>query len=152
MEAVVSTVAGLFRDVHAGLRETVRGLDAEALNWSPTDEETNSLAALVIHTIGSEQEVLRTVRAVAGERDRAAEFRATASDAEELVARLDDADRYLDELAAGITPDDLVAVRPRGTNREPQSGLYWLISNYGHAREHLAHAQLTRQLYEARSR
>ena len=150
MEPVVATVADLFRGVHAGLRDVVRGLDAAALNWAPAPD-TNSIAALVVHTIGSEQEVLRTVRALAGERDRPAEFRATAGAADDLVARLDDADRYLDEVAAAMTPEDLAAVRPRG-DRPPQTGLYWLISNYGHAREHLAHAQLTRQLHEARGR
>jgi hypothetical protein len=28
---------------------------------------------------------------------------------------------------------------------------YWLIQNYGHAREHLAQIQLTKQLYEAQA-
>jgi hypothetical protein len=25
--------------------------------------------------------------------------------------------------------------------------MYWLLHNYGHAREHLAHIQLTKQIY-----
>ncbi len=146
MEAVVATLSELFRQVHAELREAVRGLDAEALNWTP-GPKTNSIAVLVVHTLGSEAEVLRTVAGVAGERDRDAEFRSRAETAEELARALDEGDAYLDEMAARITAEDLAAERPRG-DRPPQPGLYWLVSNYGHAREHLAHVQLTRQLYE----
>ena len=148
MEPVVATIGELFRAVHAQLRKEVQGLDAAALNWSPA-AETNSVAALVVHTLGSEAEVLRTVRAVPGNRDRDAEFRAEAETADELVRQLDEADSYLDEMAAAMTEADLAAVRPRG-DRPPQTGLYWLVSNYGHAREHLAHIQLTKQLYAER--
>ena len=147
MDPVVSTVIELFRAVHAQMREAVRDLDAAALNWAPAPE-TNSIATLVVHTLGSEAEVLRTVRNVAGQRDRAAEFRTQATGADELIRRLDAADALLRDLGAGITPEDLAATRPRG-DLPPQTGLYWLVSNYGHAREHLAHLQLTKQLYEA---
>jgi hypothetical protein len=148
MEPVVSTIAALFRAVHGNLRDEIRDLDAEALNWSPAPE-TNSVAALVVHTVGSEAEVLRTVRAVPGDRDRDAEFRVQADTAADLIAQLDSADALLDEMTAGITSSDLTAMRPRG-DRPPAQGLYWLVSNYGHAREHLAHVQLTLQLYRAR--
>jgi len=148
METVAAKVAELFKEVHAQLKEEVRGLDEAALNWSP-GPETNSIAALVVHTLGSEAEVLRTVRALPGERDRPAEFRARAATADDLRRRLDEADTYLDELAAGITADDLAAMRPRG-DRPPQTGLHWLVSNYGHAREHLGHIQLTKQVYALR--
>ena len=146
MEPVVATVRDLFKTVHAQLREEVRGQDATALNWTP-GPETNSIAVLVVHTIGSEAEVLRTVSATPGTRDRDAEFRIRDQTADELIGRLDAADAYLDEMTAGITAEDLAAVRPRG-DRPPETGLYWLISNYGHAREHLAHVQLTKQLYQ----
>ncbi len=149
MEPVVSTVAELFHQVHQSLRDEVVGLDAEALNWTP-GADTNSIAALVVHTLGSEAEVLRTVCAVAGQRDRDAEFRAKAETADDLLQQLEQGDAYLDQLAAQISADDLTAVRERG-EREPQTGLYWLVSNYGHAREHLAHIQLTKQLYQQRT-
>ena len=149
MELVVATVIELFRAVHDQLREEVRGLDAAALNWTPA-LETNSVAVLVVHTLGSEAEVLRTVAAVPSERDRDAEFRTGASADQELLARLDEADALLQELGGRITAADLAAARPR-RDMPPQTGLYWLLSNYGHAREHLAHVQLTKQLYAARN-
>ena len=149
MDPVVATVADLYRAVHAKMREEVQDLDAEALNWTPAPD-TNSIAALVVHTLGSEAEVLRTVRNVPGERDRAAEFLVQAPDAADLLRRLDAADALLADLTAGITPDDLTTKRPRG-DRGPETGLHWLLSNYGHAREHLAHLQLTKQLYDAKT-
>jgi len=146
MEPVVSTVTELFHQVHQSLRDEVVGLDADALNWSP-GPDTNSIAALVVHTLGSEAEVLRTVSGVSGDRDRDAEFRAKADTADDLLQHLEQGDAYLDQLSARITANDLASVRERG-DRTPQTGLYWLLSNYGHAREHLAHIQLTKQIYQ----
>ena len=147
MDPVVATVAELFREVHQQMRDEVRDLDAAALNWAPAPD-TNPIAALVTHTLGSEAEVLRIVRDLPSDRDRPAEFLARVDDPAALLARLDAADALLDELAPGITAADLAALRPR-PNREPRTGLYWLVQNAGHAREHLAHLQLTKQLYDA---
>ena len=149
MEAVVTTIAELFRAVHAEFRQSIEGLTADALNWTPVTD-ANSIAALVVHTLGSEAEVLRAVRTIPGDRDRDAEFRARAETVIDLVAQLDAGDAFLAEMTGGMTPADLTAMRPRG-DRPPRTGLDWLISNYGHAREHLAHVQLTRQLFEARA-
>jgi len=63
---------------------------------------------------------------------------------------LDQADRELDEHLAGLTVEDLTEDRPR-KDQEPKPGLLWLISNYGHAREHLAQIELTKQLYDSRT-
>ena len=49
-----------------------------------------------------------------------------------------------------LTEDDLLGMRPRGDN-PPRPGIEWLITNYGHAREHLAQIQLTKQLYDSRT-
>ncbi len=145
MDPVVAKITEQFKAVHDGLRDEVRGLSVEELNWKPAPE-TNSIAALVVHTLGSEAEVYRVVAGAEGARDRPAEFLATAETPEELIQQLDAADAYIDGLAARITAADLAASKARG-DRPAQSGLHWLVTNYGHAREHLAHIQLTRQLY-----
>ena len=136
-----------FRQVHAGIRELVRGMDRSALNWKP-HPDANSIAVLVTHTLGSEREMLAAVRGVTVPRDRPSEFRveAEAADLERLLA---EADSWLDRQAADMTADDLHADRPRG-DRPPRPGLVWLLTNYGHAREHLAQMQLTKQLYDGR--
>jgi hypothetical protein len=145
MDPVVAKIAEEFQVVHGNLRDEVRGLSAEELNWKPAPE-TNSIAVLVVHTLGSEAEVLRVAANVPGERDRPAEFRVTAMNAEDLLREIDQADAYIEAMVPRITAEDLAAERPRG-ERKPETGLHWLLTNYGHAREHLAHIQLTKQLY-----
>ncbi len=148
MEPVVAKITELFKLVHDDLRKEVRGMDTESLNWKPAPE-TNSIAVLVVHTLGSEAEIYRIVANVPSERDRASEFQVAESEAD-LLAKLDEADALIDELAARISVESLNAVHARG-DRAPQTGLHWLLSNYGHAREHLAHIQLTKQLLAAQS-
>jgi len=148
VRTLADTFRGLFHVLHEGFRKQVRGLDHGTLNWRPLPK-ANSIAVLVTHSLGSEREMLRSVRLVATERDRESEFRVEA-EAEDLLAVLDQADREVDELLGGLTTDDLTENRPRGEN-EPRPGLYWLISNYGHAREHLAQIELTKQLYDSRT-
>ena len=63
---------------------------------------------------------------------------------------IDAADREMDELIAALTTDDMTSLRPRG-DRTPETGAYWLTTNYGHAREHLAQIELTKQLYDSRT-
>ena len=144
---IASTVGVLFHAVHDSLREQVRGIDRGTLNWKPLPK-ANSIAVLVVHTLGSEREMIRAVRAITTERDRPAEFRAEA-DANELLALLDQADRELDEHLGKLTAADLTDLRPRG-DRPPRPGIDWLLSNYGHTREHLAQIELTKQLYDSR--
>lgn len=130
--------------MHEGFRAQVRDLDREALNWRPVPG-ANSIAVLINHTVGSEREMIRAVRALATERDREAEFKVEA-DANQLLAQLDRADSEMDEHLAALTAADLTELRPRG-DRPPRLGIDWLISNYGHSREHLAQVELTKQLY-----
>lgn len=136
-----------FQELHEKLREQVRDLDPGTLNWRPLPK-ANSVAVLVTHIVGSETEMMRSVRSIASERDREAEFHAE-SDAERLLQIIDAADKEITEHIAALTEADLQELRPRG-DRPPQPGLYWLITNYGHAREHLAQIELTKQLYDSR--
>jgi hypothetical protein len=145
----IATILGaLYRDVHDNLRDQVRGMDAGTLNWKPLPL-ANSVAVLIVHTLGSEREMIRAVRSLPTERDRESEFRAEAESAA-LLALLDQADADLDEHLVAVTAADLTELRPRG-DRPPRPGLEWLLSNYGHAREHLAQVELTKQLYDSRT-
>lgn len=146
-EFVAGVVREGFRHVHDRIRELIRGLDQQALNWKP-HPEANSIAVLVTHSLESEREMLAAVRGVKVARDRPSEF-AVESGAAELETLLNHADSWLDEQVAALKADDLTASRPRG-NQSPRPGLVWLFQIYGHAREHLAQMELTKQLYEAR--
>jgi hypothetical protein len=148
MTATVSTVADLFRGVHQQLRAVVDQVDEADLDWTP-GAEMNSVAVLVTHTLGSELDTLNLVRGITAPRDRDAEFAVSGTKKVDLLAALDQGDARLAEHAAAITEDDLAATRER-PGRDPQTGLHWLLNNYGHAREHLAHAQMTAQLLQQR--
>ncbi|TMD15878.1 MAG: DinB family protein [Chloroflexi bacterium] len=146
--ALAESLGKLFGELHENFREQVRGLDPGTLNWSPLPK-ANSIAVLVTHAIGSELEMIRSVRSIPTSRDRDSEFKAE-SDAERLLEMIDAAARELDEHIAALTPADLTELRPRG-DRPPRPGIEWLVSNYGHAREHLAQIELTKQLYDSRT-
>jgi hypothetical protein len=145
---VTGTLAGLYRALHEQLREHIRGMDHGTLNWRPLPK-ANSIAVLVVHVLGAERDVMRTLRSAPSDRDREAEFRVE-SDAADLLALLDQADRELDEYLGAVTADDLTEMKPRG-DRPPKPGIEWLLSNYGHAREHVAQLELTKQLYDSRT-
>jgi hypothetical protein len=145
-QTVAETIGGLFIAVHRDIRQQVEGLDREALNWTP-HPEANSIAVLVFHTLGSEREMINAVRGITTERNRPAEFEVEA-DAADLIALLEIADADMERHIDALTAHDLTALRPRG-DRPPRPGLDWLMSNYGHEREHLAQIELTKQLYGA---
>ncbi len=147
-DTVRTTLGQAFHDLHERLRVEVRDLDAGTLNWRPLPK-ANSAAVLVTHILGSELEMIRSVRAMPNERDREAEFHVE-SDAGRLLEMIDAADKEMDELVAALTLDGMSSLRPRG-DRNPQTGAYWLTTNYGHAREHLAQIELTKQLYDSRT-
>lgn len=145
---VTSTLSALYRALHAQLREHVRGMDHGTLNWRPLPK-ANSIGVLVVHILGAERDVMRTLKSAASDRDRDAEFRVEA-EAADLLALLDHADSDLDEYLGAVTAADLTEMKPRG-DRPPKPGIEWLLSNYGHAREHLAQLELTKQLYDSRT-
>src|SRR5438067_8541714 len=152
MEIAALTTAAVrdaFHSVHDNVRALIQGLDDVALNWKP-HPEANSIAVLVTHTLGSEREMLAAVRGVIVDRHRPSEFVAEA-DGKQLAELIDGADAHLGDHAGALTAEDMTTARPRG-DRQPRPGLEWLVTNYGHAREHLAQIELTRQLYSDRSR
>jgi hypothetical protein len=149
MEPVVRVVLDGYREVYQSFRTELETLDAADLHRQ-IGPETNSIAVLVHHTLGSAAQVLRLIAGVPAARDREAEFRITAADldAAGLRAEIDAAEALLDELGPRLTAERLAAIIER-PDRNPHIGLHWLVTNYGHAREHLAHLQLTRQVLAA---
>ncbi len=147
-DAVRAAFRALYSDLHENLRAQVRGLDDGTLNWRPLPK-ANSIAVLITHSLGSELEMMRAVRSMPTQRDRDAEFRAEAG-AARLLEAIDAADREMADLITSATREDLTEPRPRG-DRPPRPGIEWMISNYGHAREHLAQIELTKQLYDSRT-
>lgn len=148
VDKVAQAFQKLYADMHENLRAQVRDVDEGTLNWRPLPK-ANSIAVLITHILGSELEMMRAVRSMPTNRDRDSEFRAEAG-AERLLEMIDAAAAEMHELLGGLTASDITDLRPRG-DRPPRPGIDWLTSNYGHAREHTAHIELTKQLYDSRT-
>ncbi|MHB1133078.1 MAG: DinB family protein [Chloroflexota bacterium] len=144
MEAIVATLLERCQWVHQVLRDEVRGLTPEQLDFAPA-AGANSVGVLVAHIVGAQTEIWSMVANAPFERDRPAEFASRGVTAEQLLARLDAMDRLLVEVAPRIDAAALATVwrRPNG---EAQTGLYWLVNHAMHVREHMGHIQLTKQL------
>ena len=143
-----ATVLRLFQQLHDEIRNTVEALDEDGLNWMPIPE-TNTIATIVAHLVGSEAETLRSVAGIPCARDRDAEFVVPTSTKADVLAMLDGADQLIVEVAHHIDHVrlDTALSLPTLPATEQRSGLTWLVRNYGHAREHLGHIQMTTQFY-----
>jgi uncharacterized damage-inducible protein DinB len=134
----------IYRMVHESLRREIEGLDEDALNWRPR-AETNSIAILVTHIVGSEREVLELGSGHESSRDRPAEFLVTVGSAGDLLRLLDRADEFLESTTRTASEEALLTRRERGGRVE--TVLRWMVWNASHAREHLGQVSLIRQLY-----
>jgi hypothetical protein len=148
-ESVTSALIGLFHQVHDQLRDEINGLDANALNWVPT-AGANSISTIITHLVCSEAETLQCVAGLRCERDRDAEFAGKELTMDEVLELVDGADDLITAVKPHLDPDRLKAVfaLPTLPAKEVRSGLTWLVGNYGHAREHVGHIQLTKQLFQ----
>lgn len=128
------------------LREAIEGLAPDALAWRPAGEESNPITVLAVHGMHSSRWWLTIARGLPlPERDRPSEFVAeTASD----TALLSFVDTMAIECRARLDPAeafDPSAMRPLPEG-EPVSAVWALLHALEHFREHVAQAQLTRQL------
>jgi uncharacterized damage-inducible protein DinB len=138
-------IQAFLHEGHDVMRALVAGLPAAAADWKP-GEGTNSIAALVTHTIDAERHLTAAVADLSLQRDREAAFRVQGLTGDELVAMIDAAERDVDGHLGLVTADRLATtiVRPNRT----ESGARWLIRVAAHSREHIGQASLTRQLAE----
>jgi len=135
------------------LREAISGLSAEALNWRPAGEETNSIAVLTTHALQSTRSWLSiAVGAPLPERDRDSEFTVSAMAGPALLA-------FLDEMSVDCTglldsPGEIDWSALRQTHQRPAPdaqqapAAFALVHAIEHLREHLGQVTLTRQVWE----
>jgi hypothetical protein len=135
------------------MRETIAGAAPEALNWRPAGDETNTMAVLAVHSMHSTRSWLCSAMGrPLPERDRPAEFRATAAGVQELLRTFDTLAEECRDLLATDAPFDAAALRPTHARQRPDASttvtaIWALIHALEHLREHVAHMQLTLQLW-----
>lgn len=155
-DPTIDAARDLLENSLGAMRETLEGTDPEALNWRPAGADTNSIAVLAIHSMHSTRSWLSAATgAPLPERDRPSEFIATADDVGELLRFFDEmaADcRALLEDAGPFDPSELLTREGVGRSYrdEPVTAAWALIHALQHLREHVAHTQLTRQLWDQR--
>ena len=136
--------------LHADIRQTLEGLQVDALDWSP-GRDINSLAVLAVHTAGAERYWIGDVIARDdSHRDRAAEFRARAVDSATLLKRLDAVLASSQQVLEGLSLSDLETMRIAPRDGSEVTVTWALLHVLEHTAIHLGHMQLMRQLWEQR--
>jgi len=140
-----TTVRQILHEGHDALRRIVAGLDADALDWRP-GPDTNSVAALVAHSLDAERFLVSTSAGLDLQRDREAHFRVRVAGPNVLLALIDQVEGEVDGLLEQVGPERLAMRIERPGRAHP--GSWWLLHALEHTREHVGQAELTRQLYE----
>ena len=134
------------------LRAGVEGLPGEALDWKPAGEDTNSIAVLVTHVLGSTRWWMSVgAGAPLPERGRDSEFQVKSDDPAALLAFMGDFSAQIMGIIDAAKDVDWAAQRKTpGDTPETVSAAWAVIHAIEHLREHVAHVGLTRQLWEKR--
>lgn len=146
LEAARATLDGSLRE----LRKALDGLDADGLNARP-EPEANPLAVLAVHALASARSWLALATgAPLPPRDRPQEFETHVDDATTFLTTIDAMADACRALLAHVDSIDLsrTGTAPwRGAQAdEPVTAAWALLHALDHLREHIGHAQLTRQL------
>jgi hypothetical protein len=139
------------------LRAAVEGCPVDRLNRRPAGEGTNGLAVLVTHALGSTLSWLSLATgARLPERDRPSEFRVVVDDAPGFLAWFDEKAARCEALLDPARPFDPAALGVPDWRYDehdvedpaPVTSAWALLHALAHLREHVGHAQLTRQVVD----
>jgi len=153
-DPLIAAARYIYNECVTDLKTNVGALPAEALNWKPAGDDTNSVLVLATHVMNSTRSWLSiAVGAPPPERDRDSEFRVSGGTPAEVAAFIDDLGAQCLSLLADQDSVDWSTLRQtharpgQAPDRVPAS--FALIHAIEHLREHCAHVGLTRQLWEA---
>ena len=132
------------------MRRAIVDAPPELLNWRPAGEDTNPIAVIAVHAITSTRWWLSVaITGQAPERDRPAEFRTTVSSAEELLSIVDPLLADCRKLLAFEGDFDPGATRTDPRDEGSATTSAWALTHaVEHLSEHVAHAELTRQMWD----
>jgi hypothetical protein len=154
-DPVISAARRFIAGGFATLRSVVEAVPAEALNWRPAGEETNSIAVLVMHAAYSTRMLLAMALGLPmPPRDRPAEFAIQAEGCESLLLLVDDLSAECLAVLDGARPIDWAALRQRQRDNGEVvqvSAAEALFHAVEHLRGHADEASLTRHLWLDRS-
>ena len=133
------------------LRKAFDGCSADQLNRRPAGEDTNGLAVLATHALHSTRSWLSLATGASlPRRDREAEFLVVVDDTAEFMGTFDALAaecRALLETGRAFEPGRVCTAPWRTYDAdEPVTAAWALLFALEHLREHVGHAQLTRQV------
>jgi uncharacterized damage-inducible protein DinB len=141
-----------FHELHADIAKSLEGLPVEALDWKP-GPETNSINVLVVHLTGAERYWIEAVAlGEPTERVRDEEFLAHGLSAVDLKERLAAEDDFTRRALARFNLPDLEESRKSPRNEKTFNVGWCLAHALEHSALHLGQIQLTRQLWEQKSK
>lgn len=152
-DPLLASARDLLRRTRDDMRTSIQDLPADALNWRPAGNDTNSIAVLAFHSLTSTRWWLSVaVDAPLPDRDRPTEFEASARDAGELLALTDGLFEDCLSLVDKSRTVDWAALRSdRDAGQDHKFSAAWaLLHALQHIREHEGQMSLTRQLWEQR--
>lgn len=129
------------------MRAAIAGASADALNRRPAGDDSNPVAVLVVHALSSTRWWLSV--ALGGpvpERDRPSEFLTTVAGADEMLGVFDPIAAECRALLSTDVTFDPGAIRKDPRDGDQVTAAWALIHAVEHLREHVGHAELTRQL------
>lgn len=138
-------------DQRSQIREIIKDLSPEGLNWRPFEGSgkhlANSLAVLAAHTAGAERYWIgEVVGGYPPNRDRDAEFNKAATSSAELLQGLDLASQETREVFARLTAEDLEkTVQAMGRDVPVRWAIVHIID---HTALHLGHMEMTYQMWK----
>ena len=151
MDPILARLFDHYRLLHESYKQTLSGLNTEALDWSP-GEGMNSIAVLATHVAGSEKFWIGDVamQEPSG-RDRSAEFVVKGSDSVHLSGLLDSSLAYIQGAFERLTREDLSQPRTSPLDGKTYDVAWSISQSLTHTALHLGHIQITRQLLDAAS-
>ena len=156
VDPTIEAAREILEDSLDAMRRAIDGAGHDALNWQPAAKETNSIAVLAVHAMHSTRTWLSVATgAPLPARDRSSEFLATATSTGQMLSFFDEMANDCRALMDAEAPFDAGAMRTSGRSTEPDeietvTAAWALLHAIEHLREHVSHAELTRQLWDQR--
>ena len=159
MDPTIAAASEILEGSLDAMRGVIAGSTTQSLNWRPAGESTNTVAVLVVHAMHSTRWWLSVATgAPMPPRDRPTEFETVVDDVDALLTLFDGIAGDCRELLDAGAPFDAGARRiapsasraGRSAESETVTAVWALLHAVEHLREHLAHAELTIQLWEGR--
>lgn len=151
MEPFATAFVERLHDLVKGFDNAIEGLSPEALDWSP-GPEMNSITVLATHAAAAVRYLIGDV--VGGDpsgRVREQEFRTRGVDGEQLRQRFAEVVEHSEMIVAKLTTADLGKENYSPQHDRNFTVAWSLFRALDHLSEHMAHAQLTRLLWEQRA-